>query len=334
MKTLISLGDIGDLWRKFQFKGIQVLGRLAASQKKKVAGTWDFTELPPSNWWNIPAVRARWEQKITRGEYANYVELIHQKFLKGRGSLQMVSPGCGTGSHERLFASFPEIDSILAFDLSEKSIEKARQDDFSKIDYKVKDFYAWMDEAGQCDLLFFYSSLHHFGNLDTLIPKLKNKLNPDGLIIIHEYVGPDRMMWTRDQRNEVNRLLKTLPESYRQFAQGKGIKKRTYRPGLWRTLLTDPSESIEPAKIVPLMQEHYTPLYEQGFGGNILHLLFKDIAQHFRDESEQSKKLLHTLFDAEDDFLKTHASDFHFGIYQKRETNGSQGDSNHQQVLY
>lgn len=315
MKTLISIGDLGDLWRKFQFKGIQVLGRIGASSKEKVAGTWDFTELPPSNWWNIPAIRARWEEKITRGNYANYVELIQQKLLQNKSDLKMVSPGCGTGSHERLFASFPEIDSILAFDLSEKSIEKAREANYPKIDYQVKDFYGWMDEPERCDILFFYSSLHHFGNLDTLIPRFKEKLNPGGLLIIHEYVGPDRMMWTRAQRKEVNRLLATLPESYRSFAQGRGIKKHAYRPGLWRTLLTDPSESIEPSKIVPLLQKHFTPLYEQGFGGNILHLLFKDIAQHFRDDSAQTNALLDQLFLAEDIFLEKSPSDFHFGVY-------------------
>jgi len=321
VKTLISLGDIGDLWRKFQFKGIQVLSRLASSTKKKVAGTWDFTELPPSNWWNIPAVRTRWENMITRGQYSNYTELIHQKFLNGRNALNMVSPGCGTGSHERLFAAFPEIESILAFDLSEKSIEIAQKDDFPKIKYRVKDFYTWIDEPIECDILFFYSSLHHFGQLESLIPQLKTKLKPNGLLIIHEYVGPDRMMWTRAQRKEVNRLLATLPQSHRRFAQGKGIKKQAYRPGLWRTLLTDPSESIEPSKIVPLLREHFTPLYEQGFGGNILHLLFKDIAQHFMDETVQNATLLKQLFDAEDEFLKTHSSDFHFGIYQKAEMN-------------
>ncbi len=319
MKTLISLGDIGDLWRKFQFKGIQALKRIAASKEKKVAGTWDFTELPPSNWWNIPAVRHRWEEKITRGEFTDYVELVQQKFLKGREGLSMVSPGCGTGSHERRFANFPEIAHITAFDLSEKSIEKAKLDHFPKINYQVKDFYAWMEEESKCDILFFYSSLHHFGNLDSLIPKLKNKLQPKGLLIVHEYVGPDRMMWTSQQQKEVNRLLQKLPKTYRSYAQGKGIKKRAYRPGLWRTLLTDPSESIEPSKIVPLLQKHFTPRYEQGFGGNILHLLFKDIAQHFLDDSNETKDFLRMLFEAEDKFIQDRASDFHFGVYEKKE---------------
>jgi len=49
--------------------------------------------------------------------------------------------------------------------------------------------------------------------------------------------------------------------------------------------------------------------------------LFKDIAQHFMDETVQNATLLKQLFDAEDEFLKTHSSDFHFGIYQKAEMN-------------
>lgn len=317
VKTLLTLGDIGDFYRKFRFKGKRVLSRLAASEKEKIAGTWDQTELSPSNWWNIPAVRARWEEKITGNAHYPYYQFVQEHFLKGKKNLTMASPGCGTGSHERHFASFPEIASILAFDISPNSISSARKDNFPKIDYQVKDFYVWMDEAETYDLVFFYSSLHHFGNLTTLIPALKNKLNAGGLLILHEYTGPSRMMWTRAQLKEAKRLLHTLPKEYRRFAHGSGIKKKVYRPGLWRTLLTDPSESIESEWILPLVREHFLTLYERGFGGNILHLLLKDISHHFLNGSEKSEDLLRSLFEAEDRFLEDHPSDFHFGIYTR-----------------
>lgn len=315
MNTLISLGDLGDFFRKFRYKGKKILGRLSSSRKQKVIGTWDLTEVTPSNWWNIPAIRKRWDEKITSKPDLTYYQWIETNFLHGKSGLHMVSPGCGTGSHERHFASCKEIDSILAFDISANSIHEARQENLPKIDYQVKDFYQWLEEDSRCDLLFFYSSLHHFFNLKSLIPALKKKLNPGGLLIIHEYVGPDRMMWTRTQRQEVNRLLDKIPAGYRRFAHGTGIKTRAYRPGLWRTLLTDPSESIESSRILPLIHEHFTPLCERGFGGNILHLLFKDIAHHFIEDTPETKKLLSMLFEAEDEFLKKFPSDFHFGVY-------------------
>lgn len=315
VKTLLTLGDIGDFYRKFRFKGTKVLGRLMASKAAKIAGTWDQTELLPSNWWNIPAVRARWEEKITGNPEYPYYQFVHDHFLGGKRELKMASPGCGTGSHERHFAPFPEIESVMAFDLSSNSITKAKQEGFPKIDYQVKDFYVWMEEPERYDLVFFYSSLHHFGDMDKLIPALKKKLEPGGLLILHEYTGPARMMWTKAQLKVANRLLRTLPRSYRRFAHGSGIKKKCYRPGLWRTLLTDPSESIESDQILPLIHTHFTCLYERGFGGNILHLLFKDIAHHFCDGSGQTEALLHALFEAEDRFLEHFPSDFHFGIY-------------------
>lgn len=315
MMTWLSWGDIGDLQRKFRFKGRNILSRLLQSSQKKVASNWDQTQLPPSNWWNIPAVRERWEKMITDGKYPHYSELIQKEFLAGKTGLSMASPGCGTGSHEQYFASFEEIEKIDAFDISEASIELARKSEIKKIDYQVRDFYQWMDDGNQYDIIFFYSSLHHFGNLEQLIPRFKQKLHPKGLLIIHEYAGPDRMMWTKEQLAEVQRLLAQLPEDRRKYVMGSGIKQRAFRPGLWRTLLSDPSESIEPSKIRPLLRKHYSPLYERGFGGNILHLLFKDIAQHFLDNDTETHHLLNQLFEAEDAFLKTHEDDYFFGIY-------------------
>lgn len=316
MKTLLSAGDLFDIARKFRFKGRSIVKRLFVSEKEKVAGTWDQTELPPSNWWNVPAVRARWNEKITGDPSLGYPEWVRERFLKGKNGLHMVSPGCGTGSHEQLFAPFAEIGSIMAFDISAASIARARENAGTKTDYRVLDFYEWMKEENDpCDILLFYSSLHHFKDLHELIPALRNKLKPGGLLIVHEYVGPDRMMWTREQLAEVRRLLKTLPDAYRKFAMGKGVKTRHYRPGLWRTLLSDPSESIESSRIVPLLNTHFQPLYQQDLGGNILHLLLKDIAHHFTGNDEKTGMLLQTLFEAEDAFLEKQASDFHFGVY-------------------
>jgi hypothetical protein len=41
----------------------------------------------------------------------------------------------------------------------------------------------------------------------------------------------------------------------------------------------------------------------RGFGGNILQLLFKDIAHNFMTEDEETKRMLEVCFDVEDAFL-------------------------------
>lgn len=316
MKTYLSIGDLADLYRKFRFKGRHVLGRFFWSNARKVAANWDRTELPPSNWWNVPAVRKRWEEKITDGRSPSYPDLVHDLFLLGKTDLSMASPGCGTGSHERFFVPFPEITRIDAFDISEASIAKARENNPGKVNYQVKDFYSWMQEDTSYDIIFFYSSLHHFKNLDHVIPAIKRKLNPEGILIIHEYVGPDRMMWTRAQRRYGRDTLKKLPGERRTFVMGNGIKKRIYRPGIWRTLLSDPSESVESSKILPLLHQYYKPVYERGFGGSILHPLLKDISHHFLDDIQETRHWLELLFQEEDLFLKKYPHDFWFGVYQ------------------
>ena len=56
---------------------------------------------------------------------------------------------------------------------------------------------------------------------------------------------------------------------------------------------------------------------EKQLGGNILMNTLKDIAHHFLDLNEQKQAILTKLFQFEDEYLKTHASDFIFGIYKK-----------------
>jgi hypothetical protein len=40
-----------------------------------------------------------------------------------------------------------------------------------------------------------------------------------------------------------DRLLRELPDAYKNQLDGKSVKKKVYRPGLIRMLLNDPSEA-------------------------------------------------------------------------------------------
>lgn len=319
MTTYISFGDILDIQRKFSRRGLQILKGLLKHGDGRAGHFWDQTELGQGNWWNIPTIRQRWNEKITGSPNQEYPEWFREKYLKGKAGLRLASPGCGTGSHELKLASFPEIKEILAFDLSPVSIEIARKQAPEKVRYEVLNFYVWLEEKDTFDLILFHSSLHHLHDLDLVIPRLREKLNPGGMLLVHEYTGPTRMMWSREQLAEVNRLLKTLPAKYRRIAGSNSRKNKHYRPGLWRTLLTDPSESIESGKIRSLLHEHFHVLTEKEMGGNILHLLLKDIAHHFTAENDpEAREILKQLFEAEDTFLKKYPSDFIFGVYTHR----------------
>lgn len=315
MKTWLSWGDVIDFKDKFEYKGRLLVSRLFKMKEEKVKLYWNQTSLAQINWWSVPKVRERWNKLISGDARMEYPHYVISKYLSGRQNLVMVSPGCGTGSHERYFSECTSFERIVGFDISAESIALAKRNETDILRYEVEDFYNWLRETSKVDVILFHSSLHHLHNLERVIPALREKLNPGGFLIIHEYVGPSRMMWTKEQLDEVETQLRWMPVTLKTKFFGGKIKVRHYRPGLLRTLLSDPSESIESQQILPLLHQYFNVIEEKKLGGNILHLLLKDIAHHFVKPDQVAFEVLERLFDAEDRFILKRSSDFIFGIY-------------------
>jgi len=46
-------------------------------------------------------------------------------------------------------------------------------------------------------------------------------------------------------------------------------------------MVTDPSECVDSSRILPTLQEEFSPVYEASYGGELLMFVLKDIAHHF-----------------------------------------------------
>ena len=85
-----------------------------------------------------------------------------------------------------------------------------------------------------------------------------------------------------------------------------------------RMILSDPSEAVDSSQILPAIHEYFETIEEKKLGGNLLMLLFKDIAYHYiHPEDSIATSILEKVFKEEDEYLKDHPSDFVFGIYKK-----------------
>lgn len=118
----------------------------------------------------------------------------------------------------------------------------------------------------------------------------------------------------------MNNFLFIIYNAQRVYKSSK-IKKRVYRPGLLRMLLTDPSEAIDSESILPSLHNHFEIIEEKTLGWNITQLLFKDISHHFYNNSTQTTQILDFIFNEEDKFVnETDKSDGIFGIYKPKIT--------------
>lgn len=321
---LMSAGDLIDLYFKISQKNYKsLISKLGLSDESRTRAKWNAA-VSASDFWMIPMVRKRWNKLISGDENKGYEDYINEKYLCGRSGLKMLSVGCGTGGRERNFATFDSIHQIDAIDMAELQLEEARnlskEQNISKISYFVADFLTHPFTKKLYDIILFHSSLHHFNRIDDLIQqRIMPLLKDNGILVIHEYVGPDKLQWTDNQLKEVNRLLLTIPIKYRTRYGSNVVRAKAYRPGLLRMNLIDPSEAIDSSSILPALHKYCKTLEEKPLGWNIIHILLKDISHHFIEPDKTAETILQKLFTAEDAFVqKAGKSDAVFGVYGKK----------------
>ena len=170
----------------------------------------------------------------------------------------------------------------------------------------------------QYNAVLFHSSLHHFKDIENLLGTLvKRTLKPKGKIIINEYVGPNRLQYSRSQIKAINQALQLIDIEYRKIYCTDIYKRKYWAPGLLRMLISDPSECVESENILPVLHKYYWPIEEKPLGGNILMNVLKDISHHFLEWTPEKKKILDALIDFEEEYLLSEASHFLFGVYEK-----------------
>lgn len=305
LNNFINAKDFYDLINKGPKALPHMVSRLMSREQQRVKAAWAHTDNPPTNWWDIPAVRTRWNQLVSGTASVDYHEYISQKWFKGRDSLCALSLGCGTGHNELIWAGLGKFNCIDAYDLSEQriqtAIEAAVANGYSnKINYSIGDIFGIEMQEDHYDVILVEQSLHHFSPLDKILERIRKFLKSDGYFIINEYVGPTRFQWTNRQLEAVNGLLSVLPIKYRTLWGSDTIKQKVTRPSRLRMLLGDPSEAVESERIMPLVHQMFELVEVKGYGGSILHLLFNGIAHNFLSDDDETNSYLDIIFKVED----------------------------------
>lgn len=321
--AFINYLDFVDLWFKLRERGTSYAAKkLLSNAEQRIKSTWDEDDLPSSNWWQVDAVRQRWNELITGNKQIIYPDYVVQKWLSTQNDLKLLSIGCGTGQRELEFAKHPCFAQIDAFDIAPKAIEDARRTaaelNITTCNFFVGDVYqdTWPNE--HYDVVLFHSSLHHFKQIDVLLKKIKDTLKPNGIIIINEYVGANRFQFNNTRKQYVNKIYQAeVPSHFKIRKNTTSLKNKVYFPGLLRMVISDPSEAVESASILPLMQQKFTLLEQKNYGGNLLTFILKDIAHHFNNP--QAQPILNHLFTLENQLMQQEQqSDFVFAVYQNK----------------
>jgi len=326
MSRIITKDDFSDVYIKFKERGFEfLLSKLNIKSLERTKSAFDnTTSNMASNWWIIPKVRERWNLKMTGNPDVDYKKYYVQKYTNENDSLKLLSLGSGTCSNELEFASYPQFEEVVCVDISrsrlDNAAETAKKRNLNNMQFLCEDVYKYPFPEEYFDIILFNSSLHHFNNINHFIPTYIDKaLKKNGRIIINEYVGADRLQFSKEDICAINKAIKLIDDPYRVKSRTNIIKKSFSGHGIIRMLMSDPSECIDSSSILPTLHKHYKVVEERPYGGNILQSALKDIAHHFIDAEEDDRKMqiLNALFEFEDDYLLTRTSSFVFGIYEK-----------------
>ncbi|SFC23126.1 hypothetical protein SAMN05421876_11024 [Kaistella jeonii] len=174
-------------------------------------------------------------------------------------------------------------------------------------------------DSKKYDVVFFHASLHHFDHIPEFLQKVVIKnLVPNGLLIINEFVGSNWLQYSKLQLKYINKAISIIPKEYRKIFKTNIYKNNYYGSGILRMIIADPSECVDSISILPAIHEKFNTIEEKFYGNNILQSALKDISHHFVELNPEKKKVLHQIFDMEDELLEKHPSDFVFGIYEMK----------------
>jgi len=320
---LLTSDDIFETYQKIYQRGyLYLFSKLNFSKKKRTKSTFNSFNFDSSNYWIIPKVRERWNYLVSGSKDIAYEQYFVEKYLVGKENLTMLSLGSGTCSHELKFARYPQFKKVICIDFSEKLLGEAKtnatKNEISNIEFIVNDVDKFKINSLSYDVILFHSSLHHFKHIPKLLERVYLGLKDDGILLINDYVGPNRLQLKKGQLKEINRLLNDIPKDYRKRVVTNKYKQSVSGPGLLRMLITDPSEAVESVTILPAIRARFDTIEEKNLGGDLLMWIFKDTSHNFVHEDTKTNEILENIFLAEDEYLRHVSSNFVLGIYKKK----------------
>ncbi len=320
----INRGDWIVAAEKIMEKGPRLLRELLATPRQRTRSQWQqaYRGTPPSDPLAIPYLRQRWRFKATGDPELDHRKYVANRYLQGRSNLTALSLGSGPGRNETAWAQtgrFARIDGIeLSPELVADASARARKLGMDAIvRFHEGDAARPPFPLPKYDLVISEGALHHLQPMSRVIPALTSVLAPQGLLVMLEFCGPDRFQWTSGQLELTRQALAVIPAQWRRKDNGR-LKRRVYRPGRLRMLLSDPSEAVESSRIRPIMHQHFDTLEEKPLGGNIVNLVFYEITRHFLQPDSAATRLLEMVCAMEEEGLRSGgiASDYWFGVYR------------------
>jgi O-antigen biosynthesis protein len=255
-------------------------------------------------WAEFPPCTAYINRLVSGDESVGWLEFV-AGLLDEPGDLGL-SICCGSGYVERQALELGMASAMEGTDISEDALEIARRSaEGLPITYRRLDLNRDELETARYDFVVSAAALHHVTNLEHCVHQLWRSLKPGGLLLMNEFVGPDRFQWTDRQLEEMNRLFEPLPAEKRHNLLTGVTSERIERRPLAYMIEADPSEAVRSSEIVGIVSLFFEPFVVREFGGTVLHPMLEGTAGNFDMEDEEDRAVVRSLIEAEERLISS-----------------------------
>jgi len=227
----------------------------------------------------------------------HYLTYFWEIYFNNRAP-KIASLGCGSGHLERSLISINcSFSNIVGYEINPTLVRFANDEikrlGVTTVSYIESDLNN-ISITEPYDLIIFFHSLHHVENLEHCLDEVYGSLTKDGLVLVVDFVGPDRFQWTDKQIGYAQDLLNLLPDYLKKDCSRNAeiIKKEIIRPSIKSVVSGDPSEAIRSSDIMDLLYAKYKVIEHKPMGGTILNLLFSAIAGNFDERDDLMRSLI------------------------------------------
>jgi ubiquinone/menaquinone biosynthesis C-methylase UbiE len=268
--------------------------------RKRTADVWGGVEArrdetPVRGWLDSPIVKKIVQERITGAPDVDWLDWAADTLSIPPGG-RWLSLGCGSAETEVRAATCGRFASMLALDLSEVSLdaarERARKSGIDSIEFRTADLNDLDLPPAEFDVVFMCMSLHHVKNLEETLDQVSRALTPSGYFLVNEFVGPSQFQFTDRQLEMTRALLAVLPPALRTDLNTGAVKSEYVRQPIEHWYAADHSEAIRSDEIVAELEKRFDVVLRRDYGGALLHLALEFIAHNFDPDDEKDVALL------------------------------------------
>lgn len=269
------------------------------SEQARLKAGVDISKRPRRNWWDHPYATRLYRDQYRVDPAPNYVRPAHLLLKDRAGSRKRaVSFASGSAFKERALVKSGLAEHITCVEISPALCEEgraaaARDGLADRMTFVCAPFESYAPENEGFDLVIWDHGLHHMFDCKAAIRKSAEILEPGGVFVMDDFVGPTYNQYTEEEYQSAERIRAVLPAEW--FEEPAPLARKLGRIPVEAYKKSDPSEAADSAAILPALAGLGAEVFR--LGGHAFALALREGYFKFDDNDETHRALMRAIFE-------------------------------------